>query len=70
MSRRDGSGYRLVTTDMTEHVVRQCKQLGLTRIWMQPGAESEAAIEYCHANGLHVVYDACAMVEKRRWPAD
>ena len=59
----------VVPPDQTEEIVRQCKQLGLTRIWMQPGAESEAAIEYCHANGLQVIYDACAMVEKRHWPA-
>ena len=59
----------VVPPAQTEQIVRQCRQLGLTRLWMQPGAESDAAIEYCHANGLQVVYDACAMVEKRRWPA-
>ena len=59
----------VVPPAQTEQIVRQCRQLGLTRIWMQPGAESEAAIAYCPATGLQVVYDACAMVEKRRWPA-
>jgi predicted CoA-binding protein len=59
----------VVPPDQTEQVVRQCKQLGLTRIWMQPGAESDAAIQYCHDHGIQVVYQACAMVEKRFWPA-
>jgi uncharacterized protein len=59
----------VVPPDQTEQVVRQCKQLGLTRIWMQPGAESATAIRYCHENGLQVIYHACAMVEKRTWSA-
>lgn len=37
-------------------------RLGLSRIWMQPGSESEAAIEYCHAHDMQVVFGACAMV--------
>ena len=53
--------------DQTEQVVRQRKTLGLTRVWMQPGAESAAAIQYCHEHGLQVIYDARAMVEKRSW---
>ncbi len=59
----------VVPPDQTEQVVRQCKTLGLTRIWMQPGAESAAAIQYCHDHGLQVIYHACAMVEKRIWAA-
>lgn len=56
----------VVPPDQTEQVVRQCKQLGLTRTWMQSGAESAAAIQY---HGLQVIYRGCAMVEKRYWAA-
>jgi predicted CoA-binding protein len=59
----------VVPPAQTEIVVRECRALGLTRVWMQPGAESEAAIAYCEANGIQLVHDACAMVEKRHWPA-
>ncbi len=57
----------VVPPAQTEQVVRQCRALGITRVWMQPGAESDDAIAYCHANGIQVVHDACAMVEKRHW---
>ncbi|MBI3734428.1 MAG: CoA-binding protein [Chloroflexi bacterium] len=57
----------VVPPNQTEQVVRECKALGLMRVWMQPGAESEAAIQYCHANGIQVIHDACAMVEKKQW---
>ncbi len=57
----------VVPPDQTERVVRECRELGLTRVWMQPGAESQAAIQYCLDNGIQVIHDACAMLEKRRW---
>jgi predicted CoA-binding protein len=57
----------VVPPRVTEQVVREAHQLGLTRIWMQPGAESQAAIAYCREHGIEVVFDACAMVWKRQW---
>jgi predicted CoA-binding protein len=57
----------VVPPQVTEQVVKEAHRLGLSRIWMQPGAESEAAIAYCHQQGMQVVYDACAMVHKRLW---
>lgn len=58
----------VVPPGVTEQVVRQAKEMGLTRIWMQPGAESKEAIAYCREHHMQVVYDACAMVHRRRWP--
>lgn len=57
----------VVPPAVTEQVVREAHRLGLTRIWMQPGSESEAAIAYCHEHGLQVVYDTCAMVHRQQW---
>ena len=57
----------VVPPAVTEQVVREARELGLTRIWMQPGAESEASIRYCREHGMQVVERACAMVWKRNW---
>jgi predicted CoA-binding protein len=57
----------VVPPAVTAQVVSQCAELGLTRVWMQPGAESEAAIQFCHDHGIRVVHDACAMIRKRFW---
>lgn len=57
----------VVPPTVTEQVVREAHDIGLSRVWMQPGAESQAAIKYCHENGIQVVYHACAMVHKRQW---
>ncbi|HSJ56662.1 MAG TPA: CoA-binding protein [Anaerolineae bacterium] len=57
----------VVPPRVTEQIVRQMDALALDRIWMQPGAESQEAIEYCHEHGIAVVYDACAMIRRRQW---
>lgn len=60
----------VVPPEVTEKIVREANELDLARIWMQPGAESEAAIEYCREHDMQVVYNACAMVHSRQWVRD
>ena len=48
---------------VTEKIVKECKDRGIYRIWLQPGAESKEAIEFCKHNKMRVVYDLCIMVE-------
>jgi len=52
----------VVPPTVTEEILKQCKRLGLDRIWLQPGSESEAAIAFCHKNNLKVVHDVCVML--------
>jgi len=51
----------VVPPETTEEIIKQCKILGLTRIWLQPGSESKAAISFCRENNMKVVYDECVM---------
>jgi predicted CoA-binding protein len=57
----------VVPPKVTEEIVRQCAELGLGRVWMQPGSESEEAIRFCQEKGIKVVHGACAMIRKREW---
>jgi len=50
-----------------EEVVKEAHARGLTRVWLQPGAESEAAITWGEEHGMEVVHDACAMKLRREW---
>jgi len=52
----------VVPPTVTEEILKECKELGLDRIWLQPGAESEAAIAFCDENNLKVVHDVCVML--------
>ena len=48
---------------ITEQVVEDAIARGIENIWMQPGAESPAAIERCEEAGLNVIADgSCVLV--------
>ena len=48
---------------ITEQVVRDAAAAGVTHIWMQPGAESDAAIRDAEALGLSVIAEGpCLLV--------
>jgi len=55
----------VVPSSVTEKIVEECKELGIERVWMQPGSESEHAIRFCEENGIKVVHDVCVMVKRR-----
>ncbi len=48
---------------VTEKIVRECKEKEIYRVWFQPGAESENAIEFCKKNKISVIYNLCVMLE-------
>jgi predicted CoA-binding protein len=55
----------VVPPKVTEKIVEECKELGIERVWMQPGSESEHAICFCEENSIKVVHDVCVMVKRR-----
>lgn len=56
----------VVPPKATEQIVETCKKLGITKVWMQPGSESEKAIKFCEENSIDVVYGVCVMRERTR----
>lgn len=46
----------------TERVVRDAHEAGITRVWMQQGAESEEAIRYCHEHAMQAVHGECILM--------
>jgi uncharacterized protein len=51
----------VVPPTVTEHVVRQAAEAGINRVWMQPGAASDEAVQFCEQHDMGVVHDACIM---------
>lgn len=48
---------------VTEQVVELAAVKGIRNIWMQPGAESDAAVEACRRHGINVIADGtCILV--------
>ena len=56
----------VVKPSVTEGIVVDCYKLGIKRVWMQPGSESEDAINFCKENGIDVLYGVCVMVQRRK----
>jgi predicted CoA-binding protein len=52
----------VVPPDQTEKLVREAKDAGIKRVWMQQGAESAEAIRFCEESGIDAVHGECVMM--------
>lgn len=48
---------------VTEKILVECKDKGIRKIWLQPGAENESAIRFCKENNMEVIYQACMIMK-------
>ena len=56
----------VVPPAVSEASVDECAALGITKIWMQEGAELDEAIQRCERHGIQVVHGGpCIMVSLR-----
>jgi len=48
--------------EKTNEIVKQAHSLNINNIWLQQGAESNEAIEYCKEKGINIVYKQCILM--------
>jgi len=48
---------------VTERILIECKERGIKKIWLQPGAENENTIKFCRENNMEVIYQVCVMMK-------
>ncbi|MFH1786818.1 MAG: GNAT family N-acetyltransferase [archaeon] len=53
----------VVSPQVTEKIVRACKDAEIKKVWMQPSSESGEAIGFSKNNGIEVVHGKCVMAE-------
>ncbi len=47
--------------------MKEVKKLNISKVWMQPGSESEEVITFCEKNEIeHNPVGSCIMVERRK----
>jgi predicted CoA-binding protein len=51
----------VTSPEATSTVLEECSEKGIRYVWLQPGSESEDAVEFCKRNGINVIYDACIL---------
>lgn len=49
----------VVPPKITEKIVEEVAKLKIKKVWMQPGSESEKAIELCKKNRIEVIAKMC-----------
>jgi predicted CoA-binding protein len=52
----------VVPPEETAKVVREADAAGIRRIWMQQGAESEAAIQFCEDREMTIIHGECILM--------
>ena len=52
----------VVPSKVVESLIIECKELGITKVWLQPGSESEKVIDYCKNNNIECVHNQCIML--------
>lgn len=51
-------------------IVTEAKAHGVKVVWMQPGAENEAAADQAREAGMEAVVGACMYAEHKRWKGE
>jgi hypothetical protein len=46
----------------TEKVVREAKEAGINKVWLQQGSQSDEAIKFCKENGIDCVSNECILM--------
>ena len=55
----------VVPPAQTLNVLGECLDLGYTSVWIQPGAEDDAVLDFVAENGFNYLANACIMVSAR-----
>jgi hypothetical protein len=51
--------------EVSEKLVKEAISLGIKNIWLQPGSESQSAIDACKEAGINCISQACIMIKRR-----
>ncbi len=51
-----------VPPEKSEQVVREAAEAGIKRVWMQQGAQSDAAVQFCRDHDIAEVHGRCLLM--------
>lgn len=52
-----------VPPEVTYKILKECKDLAIDKVWMQPGSESKKAIDFCKEKNITAVSNLCFIVD-------
>jgi hypothetical protein len=51
-----------IPSSQSEAIVKQAKEAGIKKVWLQQGSQSEAAVKFCEENGIDCVSNECVLM--------
>ena len=48
--------------EQTENILKHAEQAGIKKVWLQQGAESERAIQFCEEKNIDCIHGECIMM--------
>ncbi len=48
----------------TERLLNECLEKNISKVWIQPGAESKEAIDFCRKNNIDAIYNMCILITR------
>ncbi len=55
----------VVPPSVALEIVKQCHKLGIHKVWLQPGSDSQAVLDYCQWHQIKVLAGLCIMIERQ-----
>jgi hypothetical protein len=55
----------VVPPKVAQTILLQVKVLNITKVWFQPGSESDEAIQFCQEHGIDYMHNSCLIMERR-----
>lgn len=59
----------VVPPHQTELLLQEAADVGISRVWMQQGSSSEAAVAFCADHGITEVHGQCILMFLKKGPA-
>lgn len=56
----------VVAPKIGEGILRQCEELGIKKVWFQPGSDNAELLKLAAELEIEFVHDACIMIELKK----
>ncbi len=53
----------VIPPSIVEKIIIECQEIGIKKVWLQPGSESTFVIKYCYKNNIACLYNQCIIIK-------
>ncbi len=57
----------VVPPQVTKDIIEDVRELGISKVWLQPGSEDDGVINFCAKYNIECYHGACIMLEQLKY---